>query len=119
MTLNLVKKFKEHLMKRDSLIIEGEKPVFILYIADVFVKLAFNLNVPDVRRIAPVNCAPTPHAFGQVTFLAQILSAIHGFILWDWTVGNLDLSEAVSVRVPSQPVDGNTLVEQAMEVVAV
>ncbi|MCW5782676.1 MAG: hypothetical protein KIT39_05130 [Nitrospirales bacterium] len=29
MTLNLVKEFKEHLMKRDSFIIEGEKPVFI------------------------------------------------------------------------------------------
>ncbi len=29
MTLNLGKEFKEHLMKRDSSIIEGEKPVFI------------------------------------------------------------------------------------------
>jgi hypothetical protein len=29
MTLNLVMESKEHLMKRDSFIIEGEKPVFI------------------------------------------------------------------------------------------
>ena len=29
MTFNLVKEFKAHLMKRNSWIIEGEKPVFI------------------------------------------------------------------------------------------